>query len=552
MKTIRFAVVVCIILAVCGIHSTGAKSTGDITRREKRQAVDIDGYLEKFGYLAKIDDSSRGPVSHDEASRIEAIRNFQIFNGLQVTGNIDDQTILKMRQPRCGVSDNSAPGEPQNLERPLEFNAPGNKWRKHSVTWNVINPTGQLSEGIQKLAIRNAFEYWSDVSPLQFQETNGKSDIEIKFANGFHGDGRGNAFDGRGGVLAHAFFPGNGYLDGDTHFDDGERWVYHSNSGTELETVAAHEFGHALGLGHSSNPSALMAPYYRGYIPGLRLHNDDVRGVQSLYGSPSRQQTTPSPPQTTTTTPPTTTTTTTPTTTTLTTTTTTTTPTPRPTPRPSPTTDVTTPTTAIIPTGDETLCNLAFDAISSGPDGATYVFRNQLVYKVTAGGLAAGFPRFIREVYPGSPRYVKAAVYLKSTGETFLFNNHGKVWRYLGFTLQNVTQMDRDDFRSAIAITNPRYGNQQVYLFGTNYFWGFNRRAMNVARRSGYTLPISQFWRAFPRYSTAGIEWTDGYMYFFKKGSYVRVSPNTRGKVSGYPGDSAASWLKSLCIEPHQ
>jgi len=88
----------------------------------------------------------------------------------------------------------------------------------------------------------------------------------------------------KGGVLAHAYFPENGYLDGDTHFDDDERWVYHSNTGMELETVAAHEFGHALGLAHSNNPAALMAPYYRGYLPNMRLHNDDIQGIQSLYG----------------------------------------------------------------------------------------------------------------------------------------------------------------------------------------------------------------------------------------------------------------------------
>ena len=89
-----------------------------------------------------------------------------------------------------------------------------------------------------------------------------------------------------GGVLAHAFFPQSGYLSGDTHFDDAEKWVYHSNGGSaELETVAAHEFGHALGLGHSSDPNALMAPYYRGYSAGKpMLQYDDVRGIQSLYG----------------------------------------------------------------------------------------------------------------------------------------------------------------------------------------------------------------------------------------------------------------------------
>ncbi|KAK3083759.1 hypothetical protein FSP39_002754 [Pinctada imbricata] len=82
------------------------------------------------------------------------------------------------------------------------------------------------------------------------------------------------------GVLAHAFFPANG----DTHFDDGENWQIQNDEGTDFFTVAAHEIGHALGLAHSTEEKALMAPYYAGYDPNFRLHYDDIRGIQTLYG----------------------------------------------------------------------------------------------------------------------------------------------------------------------------------------------------------------------------------------------------------------------------
>ena len=156
-------------------------------------------------------------------------------------------------------------------------------WDKLDITYVFVNGTGQLEGDVERDLIRRAFALWSDQTPLTFTEVSDDStaDIVIGWATGNHGDG--DSFDGPGDVLAHASFP-NPYDNSQVflHFDDDERWVDSETRNVDLLTVAAHEIGHTLGLAHSGDLDALMFASYSG--PRRFLSEDDIAGVQSLYG----------------------------------------------------------------------------------------------------------------------------------------------------------------------------------------------------------------------------------------------------------------------------
>jgi hypothetical protein len=87
------------------------------------------------------------------------------------------------------------------------------------------------------------------------------------------------------GVLAETFLPppADGGTDaGDIIFNSSMNWQV--NSTYDIMTVAAHEFGHALGLGGSTVSTGVMYGTYNGIKQTLTT--DDINGIDSIYGAP--------------------------------------------------------------------------------------------------------------------------------------------------------------------------------------------------------------------------------------------------------------------------
>jgi hypothetical protein len=134
-----------------------------------------------------------------------------------------------------------------------------------TLSYVFARVTAQLDPVSAQSEVRRAMAEWTKVVKVTWQpgsNSAGAHTVNILWATGSHGDGF--PFDGPGGVLAHTFYPAPPNpepIAGDVHFDDAESW--HIGTNIDLFSVALHELGHALGLGHSDNPNDVMYPYYK-------------------------------------------------------------------------------------------------------------------------------------------------------------------------------------------------------------------------------------------------------------------------------------------------
>jgi matrix metalloproteinase-14 (membrane-inserted) len=433
-------------------------------------------YLMEYGYVESEQWSSS--LVTQEALKgfvTTAVRDFQAFAGINQTGELDQVTKDLMRTPRCGVKD--IIGHGATHRRKKRYVLQGSRWQKKDLTYRVAKYTSgnklrkfEIDQELQK-----AFTLWEGVSGLTFTRKNfGNVDIEIRFESYEHGDG--DAFDGPGGTLAHAYFPQFG---GDIHLDDTERWTISSYDGTNLLQTLAHEIGHSLGLSHSDVSSAIMAPFYKGYKPGLSLDKDDIRAIQALYGQHV----------------------------------------PKPTPSPKP---------FLQPPSNPLCSDSSVDATVRTGDGTSYVFKRSQYWELTRDSVKEGYPRRIEDDWSGLPGNLDAALTWEKTGATYFFKGNS-YWKFKNKSpVPGYPKSMRDGWPGIPSGVDSAFvwgGNGKIYFTKNDKYWKFDPERKPHVQQSQYPKPISEW--GLPRNIDGAFQWENGLTYFFKGRDYWRFNDRT-------------------------
>ncbi|XP_030141276.4 stromelysin-3 [Taeniopygia guttata] len=397
--------------------------------------------------------------------------------------------------PRCGVPDLPAlPDGQSGRNRQKRFVLSGGRWDKTNLTYKIIRFPWQLVKAKVRRTIEEALKVWSDVTPLTFTEVQeGRADIVIDFTRYWHGDNL--PFDGPGGILAHAFFPKT-HREGDVHFDYDETWTIGNSLGTDLLQVAAHEFGHVLGLQHTAVSKSLMSPFYIFRYP-LSLSEDDKQGIQYLYGKPSPAPD-PTPTQ------------------------------PAELPQPDLETNEITNVEAMQPDA----CHTAFDAAAT-IRGELFFFSSRYVWRLRAGKLQDGYPALASRHWQGIPSSVDAT-FEDPLGNIWFFQE-SQYWIYDGERrVSGPTPIVELGLPASPVQAALVWGAEKnkIYIFSGGNYWRFNPQRRQVDNI--YPRAMAD-WRGVPPEIDAAFQDEFGFAYFLRGRDYWKFDPVQVKVLEGYP-----------------
>ncbi|XP_030439102.1 stromelysin-3 isoform X1 [Gopherus evgoodei] len=406
-----------------------------------------------------------------------------------------DRPAASWNPPRCGVPDLPTLPDGQNgRNRQKRFVLSGGRWEKTDLTYKIIRFPWQLVNTKVRRTIAEALKVWSDVTPLTFTEVHeGRADIVIDFTRYWHGDNL--PFDGPGGILAHAFFPKT-HREGDVHFDYDETWTIGNNLGTDLLQVAAHEFGHVLGLQHTTVSKSLMSPFYIFRYP-LSLSEDDKQGIQYLYGKPKTD------------------------------------PVPAPTQEAEPNPpDIETNEITNVGSVQPDACDTDFDAVST-IRGELFFFKSHYVWRLRNGKLQAGYPALASRHWQGIPSSIDAA-FEDSLGNIWFFQG-SQYWIYDGERrVSGPASISELGLSASPVQAALMWGTEKnkIYFFKGGSYWRFNPSTRQV--ETIYPRRMAD-WRGIPQEIDAAFQDEFGFAYFLRGLLYWKFDPVQVKVLEGYP-----------------
>jgi Matrixin len=199
----------------------------------------------------------------------------------------DDRDIICLSEPQTQLGD----GTTIPLYETVSNGWDGAGLGSAALRYYFGQMTNDLDAEVTKAELIRALNTWAQYVDITWTEVfspNLDDCVEINWLS--EGDPGYDAFDGSGGILAHAWYPSPPNpetIAGDIEFDDGDLWeVGNPGAGMDVYSVALHEMGHSLGLGHSDDTDAVMYKWIwpNTVYPGL--HADDIAGIQSIYALP--------------------------------------------------------------------------------------------------------------------------------------------------------------------------------------------------------------------------------------------------------------------------
>ncbi len=179
----------------------------------------------------------------------------------------------------------------------VSIQSPASAWTPLGCTWGSTNIRYFVNSNVNPATnFQGAASDWNSVTPINLikVDTASQRNFTVRSRN-LGNTGWSGAWHRQGNANVGVACKANGHWVNQTGVISVNSF-FHSGSGPKRRGVAAHEFGHALGLHHETNShscngnglrvAALMYPYdtrFNGNCAVFKPTSDDRSGINALY-----------------------------------------------------------------------------------------------------------------------------------------------------------------------------------------------------------------------------------------------------------------------------